>query len=78
MVLRKITADNSVRFIPKSEQPREIKQNTIKNRKQSEQIQPNSGGDKPNTKKQNKKISQNSKKNSLQMWQQVDLVSLIE
>ena len=61
MVLRKITADNSVRFIPESEQPREIKQNTIK-KKQSEQVQPNSGGGKPNTKKQNKKNSRNSKK----------------
>ena len=62
MVLRKITVDNSVRFIPKSEQTREIKQNTIKNKKQSEQIQPNSGRGKPNTRKQNKNISQNSKK----------------
>ena len=37
MVLRKITIDNSVRYIPKSEQTNEIKQNTIKNKK-SEQI----------------------------------------
>ena len=32
MTLRKITIDNSVRFIPKSEQTSEIKQNTIKNK----------------------------------------------
>ena len=57
MVLRKITVDNSVRYIPKSEQTKEIKQNTIKNKKQSEQIQPISGGGKPNTRKQNKNIS---------------------
>ena len=62
MVLRKITVDNSVRYFPKSEQTREIKQNTIKSKKQSEQIQPISGGSKPNTRKQNKKFSQNSKK----------------
>ena len=31
MVLRKITIDNSVRYIPKSEQTTEIKPNTIKN-----------------------------------------------
>ena len=30
MVLRKITVDNSVRYIPKSEQTKEIKQNKIK------------------------------------------------
>ena len=40
MVLRKITIDNSVRYIPKNEQTKEIKQNKIKNKKQSEQIQP--------------------------------------
>ena len=59
MVLTKITVDNSVRYIPKSEQTKENKQNTKKNEKQ---IQPISGGGKPNTRKQNKKISQNSKK----------------
>ena len=59
MVLRKITIDNSVRYIPKSEQTKEIKQNTIKNIKQ---IQPILGGGKPNTRKQNKKLSQNNKK----------------
>ena len=57
MTLRKITIDNSVRYIPRSEQTKEIKQNKIKNKKQSEQIQPILGGGKPN-----KKISQNSKK----------------
>ena len=30
MTLRNITVDKSVRYIPKSEQTREIKQNTIK------------------------------------------------
>ena len=30
MVLRKIAIDNSVSYIPKSEQTKEIKQNTIK------------------------------------------------
>ena len=59
MVLGKITVDNSVRYIPKSEQTKEIKQNTIKNKKQ---IQPISGGGRPNTRKQNKKLSQNNKK----------------
>ena len=62
MVLRKITVDNSVRYIPKKEQTKEIEQNKIKNKKQSEQIQPISGGGKPNTRKQNKNISQNNKK----------------
>ena len=59
MVLRKITVDNSLRYIPKSEQTKEIKQNTIRNKKQN---QPISGGGKPNTRKQNKKLSQISKK----------------
>ena len=44
MVLRKITVDNSVRYIPKNEQ------SPTKNRKQSEKIQPVSGGGKPNNK----------------------------
>ena len=50
MTLRKITIDNSVRYIPKSEQTkeREIKPKKIK------------GGSIP--RKQNKNISQNSKK----------------
>ena len=30
MTLRKLTIDNSVRYIPKSEQTKEIKQNKIK------------------------------------------------
>ena len=47
MTLRKITFDNSVRYIPKSEQIREIKQNTIKN--------------KSTPRKQNGKNSQNKK-----------------
>ena len=62
MVLRKITVDNSVRYIPKSEQTREIKPIKMKNKKQSEQIQPISGGGKSNTRKQNKNISQNNNK----------------
>ena len=48
MTLRKITIDNSVRYIPKSEQTRENKTKTIK------------AGSLPC--KQNKKISQNNKK----------------
>ena len=59
MVLRKITIDNSVRYIPKSEQTKEIKQNTIKNKKQ---IPPISGGGKSITRKQNKKLPQNNRK----------------
>ena len=62
MVLRKITIDNSVRYIPKNEQTKQIKQNKIKNKKQSEQIQPISGGGKSNTRKQNKNFSKNNKK----------------
>ena len=57
MILRKIKIDNRVRFVPKSEQTKEIKQNKIKNKKQSDKIQPISGGG-----KQNKHISQNNKK----------------
>ena len=48
MTLRKITIDNSVRYIPKSEQMRENKTKTIKT------------GSLP--RKQNEKISQNNKK----------------
>ena len=51
MVLRKITIDNSVKYVPITE--KDIKQNTTKNKK----IQPISGGG-----KQNKKISKNIKK----------------
>ena len=50
MVLRKITIDNSVRYIPKSEQTKKnIKQNTIKSNSTPK-------------KKQTKIISQNNKK----------------
>ena len=62
MTLRKITIDNSVRYVKKSEQTRENKPIMMKNKKQSEQIQPFSGGGKPNTRKKNKNISQNNKK----------------
>ena len=48
MTLRKITIDNSFRYIPKSAQRRETKQNTLKK--------------KSTPRKQNKKISQNKKK----------------
>ena len=54
MVLGKITTDNSVRYIPKNEQKKEIKQNPTKNKKQSETIQPISGGGKPNMRKRKK------------------------
>ena len=60
MVLRKITVDNSVRYIPKSEQTKEIKQNKINNK--SEKIQPVSGGGKSNMRKQDRKFSKNIKK----------------
>ena len=56
MALRKITIDNSVRYIPKNEKTKEIKQNPTKNKSQ-----PVSGGI-LNTKKQIRNISQNSKK----------------
>ena len=62
MVLRKITIDNSVRYIPKSEQTKEIKQNKIKNKNQSGKIHPVSGGGKSNMRKQDKKFSKNNKK----------------
>ena len=51
MVLRKITIDNSVKYVPITE--KEIKQNTTKN----EKVQPISGGG-----KQNKNFSKNNKK----------------
>ena len=51
MTLRKITIDNSVRYIPKNEQK------PTKNKKESEKIQPISGGG-----KQNKNFSKNNKK----------------
>ena len=52
MVLRKIPNDNSVRYFSKDEQTKEIKQNKLKIKKQSEQNQPISGG-KANTRNQN-------------------------
>ena len=61
MVLRKITIDNSVRYISKSEQTKEIKRNTLINGQQSEQIQPISRRGKLNTRKQNKNYSKNKK-----------------
>ena len=51
MTLRKITIDNSVRYVKKSEETRESKPNVLKNKKQSEQIQSVSGGGKLNTRK---------------------------
>ena len=62
MVLRKITVDNSVRYNPKNEQTRENKPIMLKNKKQSEQSQPFSGGGKPNTRKQIKNFSKNNEK----------------
>ena len=56
MVLIKITIDNSVKYIPITEN--DIKQNTTKNKK----IQPVSGGGKSNTRKQDKNCSKNNKK----------------
>ena len=54
MTLRKITIDNSVRYIPKNEQ--------TKSKKQSDKIQPISAGGKSNTRKQNKNCSKNNEK----------------
>ena len=51
MVLRNISIDNCVKYVPITE--KDIKQNTTKNKK----IQPISGGG-----KQNKKFSKNNKK----------------
>ena len=48
MILRKITMGNSFRYFPKSQQTRDIKQNTIKN--------------KSTPRKQNENISQHNKK----------------
>ena len=56
MVLRKITIDNSVKYVPITE--KDIKQNTTKNKK----IQPVSGGGKSNMRKQDKNFSKNNKK----------------
>ena len=56
MTLRKVTIDSSVRYVPKIEQTREIKRNTIKNNS-------------PPT-KQGKVFSQKYKKNSLKTEQQ--------
>ena len=55
MVLRKITIGNSVKYVPITE--KDIEQNTTKNKKQSEKIQPVSGRGKPN-----KNFSKNNKK----------------
>ena len=63
MVLRKLTIDNSVRYIPKNEQTKEIKQNMTKSKKN----QPISGEG-----KQNKKF-QKIIKNLLKILQLVDL-----
>ena len=72
MVLRRITIDNSVRYIPKKEQTKEIKQNPTKKKKQSEKVQPVSGGGTPN------KIFQKIIKNLLKILQQEDLEHLNE
>ena len=56
MVLRKIIIDNSVKYIPVTE--KDIKQNTTKNKKQSEKTQPFSGEGKQN--KNCSKINKNS------------------
>ena len=77
MVLRKITVNNSVKYIPESEQTRENKLNMIKNKKQNEQIQPILGGGKPNTRKQIKNISPIRKK-LLKILQEEDLEYLNE
>ena len=75
MTLRKITIGNFVRYVKRSVQTRETKSVMMKNKKQSEQNQPFSGGSKPNMRKQNKNISQNNK-SFLKIYQQMDLVIL--
>ena len=55
MVLREITIDNSVKYVPITE--KDIKQNTTKNKNQNEKLQYFSGGG-----KQNKNCSKNNKK----------------
>ena len=50
MILRKITIDNSVRYVPKSEKPKEI------------EIRPKTTKTGSLPRKQNKKLSQNNKK----------------
>ena len=55
MVLRKITIDNSVKYVPITE--KDVKQKTTKNKNQSEKIKSVSEGG-----KLNKKFSKNSKK----------------
>ena len=72
MVFRKITIDNSVRYIPKSEQTKENEQNTTENKKKSNLFQ-----DEVNHTRENQsKIFNKTVKNSSKMWQQVDLISL--
>ena len=67
MVLRKITIDNSVKYVPITE--KDVKQKTTKNKNQSEKIKPVSGGGKPNEK---------FSKNLLKILQQEDLEYLNE
>ena len=55
MTLRKITFDNSVKYVPITE--KDVKQKTTKNKKQSEKIKPVSEGG-----KLNKNFSKNNKK----------------
>ena len=55
MVLRQITIDNSVKYVPITE--KDVKQKTTKNKNQSEKIKPVSEGG-----KLNKKFSKNNKK----------------
>ena len=59
MVLRKITIDNSVKYVPITE--KNVKQKTTKNKNQSEKIKPVSEGGKLNKKfsKNNTKFSKN-------------------
>ena len=68
MTLRKITVDNSVRYIPKNEQTIESEPIMKKNKKQSKQNQPISGGG-----NSNKKPSKNNKR-FLKNFQHQDLL----
>ena len=60
MVLRKITIDNSVRCVRRSEQTKESKPNKIKNISGADKS--NARKNNSNSRKQDKRISRNSKK----------------
>ena len=77
MVLRRITVDNSVRYIPKKEQTRENKPIMMKNKNKLNKF--NLFQEEVNQTQENKsKIFQKIIKNLLKILQQEDLASLNE